>query len=56
MQFTVSGTINLNGKRNFTKTLEAKSERHARDLVYALFGQHNGLPRNRIAIEKVGKK
>ena len=57
MEFTVIGKLMLgsNETRPFSKTLEAKSEKDAKDRTYALFGSLNGLPRNKIVIEKVGK-
>ena len=55
MQFTVSGKIRLKEERAFQRKVEAKTERHARDLIYAYFGSKNGLTRNRITIEKVQK-
>jgi ribosomal protein L20A (L18A) len=35
--------------------VEAPSERAARHKAYGLFGSQNGLPRNKVRIEKVEK-
>ncbi|MEW6528751.1 MAG: 50S ribosomal protein L18Ae [Candidatus Micrarchaeota archaeon] len=56
MKFILEGTIGLpNGKRKFSKEVEAKSEAHAKDLVYALFGSTNGLVRSKIKIENISQ-
>ncbi len=56
MKFTVSGTVDIpNGTRKFSKEVEAKSERHAKDVVYSLFGSSNGVKRNKVRIESVSK-
>ncbi len=56
MKFTVNGTVEIpNGKRAFSKEVEAKSEKHAKEMVYSLFGSQNGLNRNKIRIVGVVK-
>lgn len=56
MKFNVSGTLEIpNGRRKFTKAIEAKSEAHAKDLVYSLFGSVNGINRKKVKIESVTK-
>jgi ribosomal protein L20A (L18A) len=56
MKFTVSGKLMMGSEtRPFSKTLECVSENMARNTAYALFGSKNGLPRNKIVIEKVEK-
>ncbi|VVB99363.1 50S ribosomal protein L18Ae [uncultured archaeon] len=56
VKFTVSGTVGIpNGTRKFEKEVEARSERHAKDLVYALFGSVNGVNRKKVKIESVAK-
>lgn len=56
MEFTVNGTIVLGSEqRSFSKSVDAASEKAARDKVYALFGSVNGVKRNSIRIEKVEK-
>lgn len=56
MKFIINGVIELrDGKRNFSNEVEAKSEHHARELVYSLFGSRNKLNRNKINIESVSK-
>ncbi len=54
--FVISGTIVSGDRRTFKKELEAQSEKHAKEIVYALFGSHNGLNRGRVIIEKVEKQ
>ncbi len=56
MKFSISGTIKLKEARSFTKSIEAKSEKHARELLYAAFASRNGLSRDRIKIGKVSKE
>jgi ribosomal protein L20A (L18A) len=56
MKFTVSGKITLGSEvRAFVKVVEAASENAAKHKAYGLFGSQNGLPRNRVKIEKVEK-
>ncbi len=56
MKFTVSGIVELpNGKRPFSKEIEAKTENHAKVLVYSLFGSNNGVNRQKVKIETVTK-
>jgi ribosomal protein L20A (L18A) len=56
MKFTVSGRITLGiEERAFVKEVEAPSEKAARHKAYGLFGSQNGLPRNKVRIEKVEK-
>jgi ribosomal protein L20A (L18A) len=56
MKFTVSGKITLGmEERAFVKEVEAASENAARHKAYGLFGSQNGLPRNKVRIEKVEK-
>ena len=40
-------------KRPFVKKVEAKSEKHAVELVMSLFGAQNGLKRTSIVVEEV---
>lgn len=56
MKFVVSGKISMGiEERAFTKTLEAESENAARQKAYSLLGSNNGIPRNKIKIDKVEK-
>ncbi|MDD5337559.1 MAG: 50S ribosomal protein L18Ae [Candidatus ainarchaeum sp.] len=56
MKFSVSGMVELkNGRRTFAKEVEAKSENHAKELVYSLFGSANGVNRNKVRIEGVSR-
>jgi ribosomal protein L20A (L18A) len=54
--FNVSGKITLGKEeRQFSKAIEAESEAAARHKAYALFGSQNGVPRNKVIIDKVDK-
>ncbi len=54
MLFKISGTIRIGkNKRKFEKEIEAASEAHARNKLYALFGSTNRVKRNQIKIESV---
>lgn len=54
--FNVSGKIKLGiAERKFSKDVEAPSENAAKHKTYALFGSVNGVPRNKVKIEKVEK-
>ena len=57
MKFKITGSINLGeeGKRSFDKEIEAKSENHAKHLLFAFFGSNNGLPRAKIKIDSISK-
>jgi len=56
MKFVLSGNIRIGGKiSNFTKEVEAKDEKEARELTYSLFGSEHGTKRRWINIEKVEK-
>ncbi len=55
MEFIIKGKIKF-GKgeeRKFEKKVDAKSEKDARERVYALFGSVNRIKRDRIKIEVV---
>ncbi len=57
MKFVVNGELNLpEGKRTFSKEVEAPSEGAARDKVYALFGSDNRLSRNKVVISGISKQ
>ncbi|MGB9719806.1 MAG: 50S ribosomal protein L18Ae [Candidatus Anstonellales archaeon] len=55
MEYIVKGTIKFgeSEERKFEKKVDAKSERDARERVFALFGSVNRVKRNRIKIEVV---
>ncbi|MDO8553286.1 MAG: 50S ribosomal protein L18Ae [Candidatus Micrarchaeota archaeon] len=56
MKFGISGEIKISGElRKFDKTVEANSEKQAKDTVYALFGSSNRLKRTAIKIITVNK-
>lgn len=56
MKFNVSGIIDVpNGRRKFSREVEAKSEKHAKEIVYSFFGSSTGLIRNKVKIESVAK-
>lgn len=55
MEYVIRGTIKFGEgeERKFEKRVEAKSERDAKEKVYALFGSVNSVKRDRIKIEVV---
>lgn len=56
MKFNVSGIVEIpNGKRKFSKEVDAESEKHAKELVYSIFGSQNGINRKKVKIESVSK-
>lgn len=56
MKFVVAGELNLSeGKRAFSKEVEAPSEGAARDKIYALFGSYNRLSRSKVIIATISK-
>lgn len=56
MKFKVDGKIKVGSEqRVFTKEVEAKSENHATELIYALFGAQNGIKRVNIKISEIKK-
>lgn len=56
VKFTVNGKIKIDGGRPFSKEVEAKSEKDAKEKVYALFGSQNRLKRTKVKIEEVKKQ
>lgn len=52
MKYTVTGT---NTKKKFTMEVDAESDNHAKELVYAHFGSRSGTRRVNIIIEEVKK-
>jgi ribosomal protein L20A (L18A) len=56
MVFVVKGKILLkDGERSFSKKVEAKSERMAREITFCLFGSHHRVRRDKIIISSVEK-
>ena len=56
MMFSAEGKIKMGQEeRAFKKTVEAKSEKHAENKIYALFGSHSGIKRSAIKIDKIEK-
>lgn len=52
----VKGYVNLKGvKKPFEIEVDAKSEKHARELVYSHFGAKNNLKRTAVVIESVSE-
>ena len=58
MEFTVKGSFRAKDGsiRSFSKTVDAKSERHAKELILSTFGAKNGIKRSLISISEVSKK
>ena len=56
MKFRISGEMKIGSeKRTFVKEIEAKSEAHAKEMVYALFGAQNGVKRTNVKIAEIAK-
>jgi len=56
MKFKVDGEVKIGSEqRAFTKEVEAKSENHAKELIYALFGAQNGIKRVNVKIAEIKK-
>ncbi len=52
MKFIISGFVRIGKKeRKFKKEVEASSQAHAKDKLYALFGSTNRIKRNQIKIK-----
>ncbi|MCD6549315.1 50S ribosomal protein L18a [Candidatus Micrarchaeota archaeon] len=57
MFYEVKGVMRLGSeKRPFVKVVDAKSEKHAKELVYSLLGAQHGIRRTEVKIEQVVKK
>ncbi len=56
MNYVLSGSLKIGSKmQNFTKTVDAKDEEGAKELLYTLFGSAHGTKRRQIKIAKVEK-
>lgn len=54
MKFTAKGVFLKNGEENkFTKELNAKNEKDAREKIYAEFGSKNKLKRHDIIVKEL---
>ncbi|MBI4399495.1 50S ribosomal protein L18a [Candidatus Micrarchaeota archaeon] len=57
MKFVVEGEMQFKDQiRKFTKSVDAASEKMARERVYSLIGSNNGLKRDKIRIVAVKKE
>ena len=53
-KFTFKGIVEMKGEKlPFTKEIEAKSEKEAKERLYAYFGAKNGVKRSKIKIEEI---
>ena len=55
MKYRVSGKIELNGTRRFSKRVEAGNENIAKEKIFVFFGNVYRLTRRKITIERVEK-
>ncbi len=57
MNYEINGVVNIKkgGERKFTKTFEAKTQKHAEELLYAYFGSKNNVKRSQIKITEIKK-
>lgn len=54
MKYKISGSVKLKGEvRKFNIDLEANSEAHLKDKVYAYFGSKYGAKRNSVEISEI---
>ncbi len=52
--YKIKGKVRMRrGEQKFEKEISAKSEREAKEKLYALFGSKNGIKRSLISIEKI---
>jgi len=56
MEFSIKGKVRLGNEwRPFTKKIEAKSEKYARELIFSKFGANSGIKRSEVRIEEIAK-
>ena len=56
MKFRINGEIKLGSEhRKFSKEIDAQTENHAKELIYALFGSQSGIKRVNIKIAGIEK-
>ncbi len=54
LKFRFKGKVRIGKEEfSFTKEVEGKSEKHALDVLYSLFGSKNGVKRTKIKVEEV---
>ncbi|MFP3950381.1 MAG: 50S ribosomal protein L18Ae [Candidatus Micrarchaeia archaeon] len=55
-KFKITGEMKVGEEyRKFTKEVEANTENHARETVFALIGAQNGIKRTNVRISEVSK-
>ena len=56
MKFRINGEVKIGSEnRKFSREVDAKSERHAKELVYSLFGSQGGVKRVNVKIAEITK-
>ncbi len=57
MEFTIKGTAEV-GRETlpFEKEIEAETEKHAKDVLYSMYGSKHGVNRSKVNIEKIEEK
>ena len=54
MKFRINGEMKIGSEtRAFTKEIEAKTEAHAKEIIYSLFGAQNGVKRSNVKIAEI---
>ena len=56
MKYKIEGIVRIKsgGERKFSKSFEAKSEKHAKELLFSYFGSKNGVKRSQVKITTIG--
>lgn len=56
MAYTITGSFRIGDRyEKFEKTIEAKDEEAAKELIYSLFGSEHGTKRRFVKLDKIAK-
>ncbi len=57
MDYIIKGTAEV-GRETlpFEKEVEAESKKHAREIIYSIYGSKHGINRSKVNIEKIEEK
>ena len=55
MKYRITGKITLKEVKKFSRQVEAKSEKLAKQKIYSFFGNVYRIPRRKIAIEEINE-
>ena len=57
MEFIITGKAEIGREElPFEKEVEAKSEKHAEEVLYSMYGSKHGISRANVEIEKIEEK